>query len=333
MGESRNNYFDFLRGVAIIMVVGIHTFGYHGGFDSFKTQANTILRQVLNVAVPLFFAISGFFLSKKDLTSTKNRIQFWRWQIPKVYIPALFWGFPWLVLSLLGGANPYIQTALWLLCGLSVLYFITVTIQNYLLLPLVQRLRPKNNSHLLILISFLTSFASIVFVTWIRAYKGIYLPLIIYAGFFSLWILFFVLGISLSQAKRDYSVGWFCLIAFITLILQFYEAKYITSIGGAGFGIKPSSFLFSAILITILFSQNVENLYNKKNPILNIITKIGEISFSIYLTHFLVIFSLSRIPYNHLWLTDWILTLIIDIGFILTLKKLAPHKVYRLLGL
>ena len=62
MPNSRNLYFDFLRGVAILMVVGIHTFLGHGGFDDFTTKTNTIIRQILNVGVPLFFAISGFFL-------------------------------------------------------------------------------------------------------------------------------------------------------------------------------------------------------------------------------------------------------------------------------
>ena len=46
---KRNTYFDFLRGLAIMMVVGIHTYAL--GKDS------TVVRQLLNTAVPLFIAI------------------------------------------------------------------------------------------------------------------------------------------------------------------------------------------------------------------------------------------------------------------------------------
>ena len=52
-------YFDFLRGVAIIMVVFIHCFGICYSYSNVNIPVITI-RNLLNVAVPLFFAISGF---------------------------------------------------------------------------------------------------------------------------------------------------------------------------------------------------------------------------------------------------------------------------------
>ena len=142
MEKERILYFDFLRGVAIIMVVGIHTSGHHFGFNTLTAQLNTVLRQLLNVAVPLFFAVSGYFLSKKDLSTAEKRNRFWIHQIPKVYVPALIWGLPWLALGLYGGEAPLLEVMLWLCCGLSVLYFIAVTVQNYLLLPIIQKITP-----------------------------------------------------------------------------------------------------------------------------------------------------------------------------------------------
>ena len=145
MEKERNLYFDFLRGIAIIMVIGIHTTGNHCGFDNITAQLNTILRQILNAGVPIFFAISGFFLSRKDLSTRDNSTKFWKHQIPKVYVPALIWGIPWLALGLYGNDEPILQLLLlWVCCGLSVLYFIAVTIQNYLLLPLIQKMPPPS---------------------------------------------------------------------------------------------------------------------------------------------------------------------------------------------
>ena len=52
-----NTYFDFLRGLAIMMVVGIHT--YTLGEDS------TVVRQLLNTAVPLFNTSVKIYRTKK----------------------------------------------------------------------------------------------------------------------------------------------------------------------------------------------------------------------------------------------------------------------------
>ena len=62
----RLNYYDFLRGIAILMVVAIHTGpAYH--FESMQGVLVVMVRQVLNCAVPIFFAISGYFLAMKKL--------------------------------------------------------------------------------------------------------------------------------------------------------------------------------------------------------------------------------------------------------------------------
>ena len=62
--KPRNLYFDFLRGIAIIMVVAIHTFEGHG-FNSLSGVLAIRLRQMLNTAVPVFLAISGFLLERR----------------------------------------------------------------------------------------------------------------------------------------------------------------------------------------------------------------------------------------------------------------------------
>lgn len=100
--KERIVYFDFLRGVAIILVIGIHTFILE------ETEAfadiKILLRQLLNCAVPLFLAISGFFLSNKVCTDG-NYWLFLKHQIPKIYIPCLIWSLPLFILDIIHGAN------------------------------------------------------------------------------------------------------------------------------------------------------------------------------------------------------------------------------------
>ena len=87
--SNRVPWFDFLRGVAILMVVAIHTFPMALPPQGMAGDGLIVLRQLLNCAVPLFLAISGYFLIQKS--RQRSYAQFWRRQIPKVYVPALLW--------------------------------------------------------------------------------------------------------------------------------------------------------------------------------------------------------------------------------------------------
>lgn len=76
------------------MVVGIHTFIPYT-IDTPLGVFNAFVRQILNCAVPIFLALSGYFLGAKDLNTIDSIKGFWKKQIPKVYIPALIWSLPY----------------------------------------------------------------------------------------------------------------------------------------------------------------------------------------------------------------------------------------------
>lgn len=159
------------------------------------------------------------------------------------------------------------------------------------------------------------------------------MPLILYAGFFPLWIMFFSMGVSLAESKREFKMGWLIFLLILSLILQFIESFYLHTFSDSAFGIKPSSFLFSAILIMILFSNQLESYWKPKGFIAKGFHLLGELSFGIYLTHCLVLLLVTRIPYNHIWIIDWFLVLSLDVVFLLLLRKLIPVGLYKYLGL
>ena len=98
--KSHIQYFDFLRGVAIIMVVGIHTYSNTQSINyDLISIIKIILRLSFNCAVPLFLAISGYFIAKKNLNSFTECNAFWKKQIPTVYIPCLIFSLPWFIIS------------------------------------------------------------------------------------------------------------------------------------------------------------------------------------------------------------------------------------------
>ena len=127
--KERIAYFDFLRGLAIMMVVGIHT--YTLGEDS------TVMRQLLNAAVPLFIAISGYFLSQKKMENKDDYFSFIKKQLPKVYLPVLAWSLPLYALGLYTGKNIFLQSVLFLCCGLSIYYFVAFIMQCYVATPII----------------------------------------------------------------------------------------------------------------------------------------------------------------------------------------------------
>lgn len=142
MTNSRNSYFDFIKGVAILMVIGIHT-SIGLGFGSFSEYLGTTVRQVLNCAVPVFLACSGFFLAKKSLSTSNEITGFYKKQILRVYLPCLIWSVPWLLLHLINGRPLATGIVMFLFCGFTIYYFVLLIIQLYLLLPVIQKITCK----------------------------------------------------------------------------------------------------------------------------------------------------------------------------------------------
>lgn len=132
MRKQRDPYFDIIRGIAIIFVIGIHT------FPAVPSIAEITLRQVIQCAVPLFIAISGYFIGKKSLSAKKTYLSFLKKQLPRVYFPMLLWSLPWLALAVHGGGHPLKNIAFTLIGGMSIFYFIPLIMQYYMLTPVMQ---------------------------------------------------------------------------------------------------------------------------------------------------------------------------------------------------
>lgn len=332
MDSKRNDYYEFLRGVAIIMVVGIHSFrppqyGLLGESATVIDWINVLVRQLIQCPVPIFLAISGFFVGRKTFYGFNEIKGFWRRQIPKVYIPCLMWSIPWLLMSL-----PSLNTPLdmgwnvlrFFLCGFSVYYFIILIIQCYVLLPLLQRIRPATA----LLVTFAAYIIHMVLVLYIRHAYHIDLPLIVYAAPFTFFGFYFVLGMALGKSRRDYPLLWPVIGMVVGSILQMYESCH-----WGGYGVKLSSIIYSASAILFLFSRDLEVRYNhRENVIGRAVRHCGEHSFGIYLTHtyFLFIIRYLELPFNF-YLT-WVITLLLSVGMVTVGKRLLPKYAEKYLG-
>ena len=322
---KRNTYFDFLRGLAIMMVVGIHT--YTLGKDS------TVVRQLLNTAVPLFIAISGYCLSQKRMENKDDYLFFLKKKFSKVYLPVLVWSLPLYAIALYSGSSIIKQTILLLSCGLSIYYFVAFVMQCYVVLPVINNYIAGNKRRVVI-VSCLISFAWIAGVMYMNTIQGKGIPLILYAGPLPCWLMFFVLGVMIGhKPERNYSIILPMVIAILGFILSVIETDYLLDHYGKGVGIKPSSFIYSAGMIFLMFSNKVENLIRRTGAIYRFIIWIGSLSFGIYLVHcYFISFFVKRLPIDS-WLLQWSLALFLTVVFILILRKLLPTKYHKYLGI
>lgn len=318
------SYFDFIRGIAILMVVAIHTY-IAGDFITVDGTARMIFRQLLNCSVPIFLALSGFFLGKKNF-DTRSVQSFWKKQIPKVYIPCIVWSLPLFVFSILGGASVWKQVVYLIVCGFSIYYFIALIIQYYLLLPILQKALKRN-----LIISIFSSVVSISIITILLSVKGMSLPLILYAGCFFVWIVFYMLGVYYSQNERNYSLKLTLLVVIVGFILSCIEAYYLHTHFGKGNGIKLSAFIYSYGIVLLFLHPRIETLY-RENVLTSFIAYIGKISFGIYLIHCYIISIVSKFFISDSWFLNWIVVSALTILTIAIVRRFLPQKINKYIG-
>lgn len=322
---QRNLYFDNLRGIAILMVVAIHTF-IACEFDNCQSIFAIGMREIFNVAVPLFLAISGFFIGRKKIEYNSQIFKFWKKQIPKVYIPTLFWSIPYLALAVFHQQSLIKNILVFLLCGYSIYYFIALIIQCYLLLPFIQK------KMLNIVMGGVIFSLSLICVAVISYTSITRFPLIVFAGPVIVWLIFFWIGVFLSRRERNYKIGWIFIGVLLSFVLMLIETKYRHEATGGGYGIKPSSFIFSFLMILLLLSKRMEQKYVKDNIINKVLTVVGDYSFPIYLIHYFVITIVFHFVTVSNWIARWIVVVSITMLFIYIVRKVLPNKCLKIIG-
>lgn len=332
--NGRVRYFDFLRGLAILMVVGIHTYPGNMRMNGFSEEtAYIIIRSFFNCAVPLFLAISGYFIGKKDFSTWGKCKSFWIKQIPIVYIPCLVFSFPWLVLN--WRLHDYSIYSLPLLiakffgCGYSVYYFILLIIECYLLTPFLTK---YNNTYTLFIFTCI-SVLSESFVDCMCVEMKVNMPLVV-IGSLPIMGLFFFLGIFLSKRSRTYSLSLpigMIIVGMIGGVLQeFWIMKTYNLIYD---GQNALFYIFDIGFILLCLSKSIEKSF-RINITTRLVLYIGDLSFGIYLMHVytLLIYDQLFPSIRHQWMFSCIVVVALTVFFIVTIKRCLPQFSQKYLG-
>lgn len=281
-----------MKGIAIIGVIAIHVTGSSYGYEDTSLTFNTtvIWRQFVNFSVPLFLTISGYFLASKKISDFNNYYSFIKKQIPRVIIPYCLWGILYIGLDLLRGEE--INNTIFKFLSFQIstpFYFIFLILQFYLLLPILKKLAKNKGG---VIVSALISFLSCLVIFYLRYFTNTHLPIIIYAGLFPTWMVFYVLGMYLKMNKINVKSKILLLFFVISFILSLAETYYIyglfNDIANSVTAVKISSFLYSISLVLLLF-----RLREKIISFPPFMVYLGQISFGLYLSHMLILFTLG----------------------------------------
>lgn len=358
MAEKRIEYYDFLRGIAILFVIGIHAFWAYqdklieNGLNI--TDWNLWIRQTIGCCVPMFLALSGFFLASKDLSTPKKYFSFLGKHVKRVYIPCLIFSIPFLVWGIMksqGMDSGAIQLCMkrwltsknggiganlfyYLVCGEAVYYFVAVIIQFYILLPVMQRLADKKGKGLII--SFLISLAATIVLGYIAYIMKVNLALIIYGGLFPFWVLYYVLGVYYGKGYRiKIPCKWLVVAAAILLAVMCWETWYMVEVNGyhlpSSMGNRKFSWIPYCFVCLVLMFEGAGHY--KSNAVTRFFAKAGDYSFGIYLIHlfFLLFVVKPLIPGLH-WTLETILSFLLSTGFIWLCRRINEPFVKKYLG-
>ena len=329
---KRIDYFDFIKGLAIIFVVAIHV------FSNLMVQNELnyffiILRNPLNCAVPIFCCCSSYFLVTKDFSlksGRKNLIH----QILRVYIPTLVCSLPYLIIDCIHNKSFIVSLIKYLICDYSIYYFSILIIQFYIFLSLI------NNTKWIKYLIIYTIF-SFVWIGIITYYINprFHLSLLFYASPFIGYLQYFSIGANRRiNGEKQIKIIHYVLL-MICFILCFCETIFITYKNNtiSGFGLKPSGILFSTILLYILFNCHFES-FEANNFIKKLLCLLGKFSFGIYLVHIYIIkifahyknlFHINQILF---WFIMTVIVLFISTAFLFLMKKLLRKFSFWCLG-
>ena len=324
--SKRDNYYSFLKGLAIIAVLFIHT-DFEGSLS-----AGIAVRQMMTFAVALFFFLSGFFV-KDDKLDTKG--------ITRLMIPYAIWSLLWFAETSITGSQPItiwkIVNTIFFGGAFFPLYFLIVLVELKLISPwIVKRIRgfSKNGDY-----------------KWYKDWAWLITP-------FTLLVLYFIQYITKEQPKIYAQIfpSWFimyyagCIVrhtsikidkvralcfTLLGLYLMFVEStiinEYLQVPFWAATQLKFTSFFYSLSLCFLLISLHQDT---KRN----MIVRLGEMSFGIFIIHLpikKVLESVINTYVGHFWgfqLLSVCLALFVCWVFLSICYRFLPIKVNRWLG-
>lgn len=328
----RDNYFSFMKGMAIIGVLFIHT-----PFMIGDGSAGIASRQLVTFAVAMFFFLSGYFV-KDDCLDLKG--------ISRIGIPYILWSILWFTETTITGSHPVttwkIINSIFFGGAFFPLYFLVVLLELKLLSPwMIRHIHKyaKGNQYCFYKEWALLITPATLIILYTIQYATRQQPLV-YAQVFPTWFLFYYVGaltkLGCIKVKSPFALGCTLFGLYLALLESAYINENLHVPFWAASQIKFSTFFYALSLCLLLISLHGEMRRNW-------VVRLGEMSFGIYLLHIPVLkivnIAVGKLPYWSQFAGFWgqimliVLTLFCCNLLLVVANKLLPNKVNKYLGL
>ena len=298
MRKKYLNNLDYLKGLAIIGVVAIHTIGTEYPLNNdfiYTMYINTI--QLSAFSVPFFLFISGLVLTYNYGDIKINYKQFIMKRLLVILIPYIIWSCLYIVYNMVEIGKTFDISPIAIIRKLITgnaefhLYFIILIIQFYLIFPFILKYILKfKKYHTYLLLSIFIFNLLIVSAYY---YQFDYLSEKILKKVFIFWLFYFVFGMvigyniddnkyKISDRSLKYFIFLF-LITYVSLDISYFlnelEDKNI-------FWLRPQTLIYAtlSIIIAYKFINELKITDNLKLPA-QLLKNFGKNSFGIYLSH------------------------------------------------
>lgn len=312
---------DVWKGFAILAVIGIHV--SNAAFTFPEGSGNEwwgiAYRTPLNIAVALFFAISGYLAPSAADVEKAGLAKYYSSRLLRLWPPYLIWTAIFLAINAPSSLLDVkvVAKAIALGQGIGIGYFVIVLTSLVLLHPLFVKLSRG---------VFLGGSALLTIVTLAAIYYArLKLPDSILARFpyfalpFTTWIVFYAQGFYLKDRSAP-GIPRKALIALLglSLVLVAAESYYLWQVKGealfAAGQIKFSNYLLSAVVIIIALTE--KGLFASGNVIFE---WLGKRSYLIYLCHVLFIMGVEKTLagtafFNQQWLYIPLMTIVVAVA-------------------
>lgn len=336
MSTKRIKAIEYIRGIAMLGVIGIHTGAYSLSNPYVNKHLFVLLEILTRFSVPIFFFVSAFGLFKSyDIYKPINYWNYYKRRIQSVLIPYLVWSllymlhYSWISADYNIWKKPLIYK--YFLFGLSSyqLYFLIILMWFYLFMPVWRSVikqiteKPVMQLSVLLCLQILINYYSSYILS--PSFYDAYINIAVEYRF-SYWIIhyifIFIFGAFCAVKyqkfidfthKHKLSITCFFLSTIIGMM------KYYYNLLASGYTpeeavntvhqLSPIGVLYTfaaALFLTMLFS-----LKQNSNLLTKFLDYLAEHSYAIYLVHPLVMYYLS----SYLSEIGKIMTGTITIGF------------------
>jgi len=308
-------FFDFVKGLAIIAVIGMHV------ADHYTNNYINTLKLITSFAVPLFIICSGYLLSlryriKIDLKKYYSRFFF---RIVLIYL--LFTLFQYFLTYIRSGAFNVIGFFLDLILGYGNYYFIPLIIQFYILFPILSKFQKFFKNFYLISAIFAFSLFFLYLDLKLRAlaWNSNRVSLCFFGGY----LLYFIIGmylpkLDLSELSSSKTTKFFVWFISSSIILSLLYSKLILTY------FYP---IFIFLFFRIFYNYFSTSLMASK--IFNLFGEFGKNSLVIYLIHtnilvYFINFKYSKMTFFNAEL-NWIIRYILFVTVVLLLSYICSR--------